>query len=117
MAKFADSRTGRGVTASNATIGRAAAEILGKESLTGRTVCTARWILAKLGLAVELERGRYLSTDERIAAAEHHGGVQLRAGSTWNLVLPKHRCAETFVLPPRGPRGSSTSSGSNSPKR
>src|SRR5699024_6198217 len=33
------------------------------------------------------------------------------------LVLPKHRCAETFVLPPRGPRGSSTSSGSNSPKR
>jgi len=117
MARFADSSTGRGVTASNGTIGRVAAEILGKASLSGRTVCTARWILAKLGLAVELERGRYLSADERIAAAEHHGGVQLRAGSTWSLILPRHRGMGIFVLPPRGHRGSKTPSRNNSPKR
>lgn len=116
MASFADIPTGRGVTASNGTLGRVAAAILGKDSLSGRTVCTARWILSKLGLALELERGRYLSADERIAAAEHHGGVQLRAGSTWSLILPRHRGRGIFVLPPRGPRGSSTPSVNNSPK-
>lgn len=119
LARFADSRTGRSVTASAATIAAIAAKLLGRESLTPRTIYTARTILAKLGYAVEVMRGRHLTTAERLAASEHHGGCQTRAASTWALTVPRPRTADqtVFHLPSFSTLSSSSTGSSGSPKR
>lgn len=119
MARFADSRTGRSVTASAATIAAIAAKLLGRASLTPRTVYTARTILAELGYAVEIVRGRYLTGAERLAAAEHHGGRQTRAASTWALTMPRKQAeAQTvFHLPSRTSLSGLSTGSSGSPKR
>ena len=71
-AHFADSSTGRGVTASNATIGRVAAELAGRaRPYCHDVVLKARAVLAALELAVEVARGRYLTAEERFQAAVH----------------------------------------------
>ena len=81
-ASFADSSTGRQITASNASIAE-------KARCTVPTVKRARWVLSDIGLAVEMVRGRHLSTIERAAARAHHRGFQRTAGSVWALTLPR----------------------------
>lgn len=117
MARFADSKTGRSVTASAGTIAARAAELLGRASLSSRTVFTARRILSQLGYAVEVARGRYLTSEERLAAAEHHGGVQDRAASTWALTSPRPVAKEIFHLPSCSSLSENLSGRSGSPKR
>lgn len=82
MASFADLRTGRRVTASR--------EVLAERAGVSLTVLKrARRILAELGLAREMVRGRFLRTLEQWAAEAHHGRKQVKATSVWALVSPK----------------------------
>jgi hypothetical protein len=80
-AGLAESRTGRGVTASRTTIASRAGV---SESVVKR----ARRVLTALGVAVELVRGRYLTAVEAMAAEAHHGRRQIRAASVWALCSP-----------------------------
>lgn len=115
-AHFADSRTGRGVTASNRTIAQLAARLGGRAKDFCPDVVTAtRAVLAELELAVEVAQGRYLTESERLQAAVHHDGVQLRAASTWALTTPRRWYAKSD-LPRRGSTGSETPRRNNSPK-
>jgi len=114
-AHYADSRNGRGVTASNRTLGALAAARTGRRRAWSHdVVANARAVLAALGLAVEVVRGRYLDAGERTAAALHHGGSQLRAASTWALVIPR-RLQQKSSLPRRGSTGSKTPRRNGSP--
>lgn len=114
-AHFADSSTGRGVTASNATIGRVAAELAGRaRPYCHDVVLKARAVLAALELAVEVARGRYLTVEERFQAAVHHDGVQIRAASTWALTTPR-RWYTKSSLPRSGSTGSKTPRKKRSP--
>lgn len=107
-AQLADSSTGRGVTASNETIGRIAAELAGRaKPFCHDSVSDARAVLAELELALEVARGRYLTVEERFQAAVHHEGVQIRAASTWALTTPRRWYTKSY-LPRRGPTGSET---------
>lgn len=107
-ARLADADTGRRVTASNATIGRIAAELADRSRpFCHDVVSNARAVLAELELAVEVARGRYLTVEERFQAAVHHDGVQIRAASTWALTTPR-RWYMISYLPRRGPTGSKT---------
>lgn len=116
-ADFADSRTGRHLTASNATIGARAAKLVGRAKAWCDDVVTrTRSVLKQLGLAVEVVRGRYLSAAERLAAAVHHDGVQLRAASTWALTSSR-RWQVKSDLPRRGSTGSKTPRSRTSPTR
>lgn len=117
-AALADSQTGRSLTASTATIGRRAAQIVGRpKPFAGDTVTRCRRILACLGMAVECARGRYLTIAERQAATIHHGGLQHRAASVWALISPKHIVTTCSDLPRRGHPSISPSSSKSSPKR
>lgn len=114
-AAFADPLTGRHLTASNKTIAAHAAKLAGRARPWSPDVVTnTRKVLAALGLAVEVARGRYLTARERLAAAVHHDGVQRRAASTWALTLVR-RWQSKSSLPRRGPTGSKTPRRSNSP--
>ena len=107
-ARLADADTGRRVTASNATIGRIAAELADRSRpFCHDVVSNARAVLAELELAVEVARGRYLTVEERFQAAVHHDGVQIRAASTWALTTPRRWYTKSY-LPRRGPTGSKT---------
>ena len=81
-AHFAESRTGRGVTAARSTIAARA-------KVSASTVNRARRILIDLKMGVEHARGRNLRTIEFLAAEAHHGGQQHRAASTWALSSPQ----------------------------
>lgn len=107
-ADFADSSTGRHLTASNATIAARAADLAGRpRPWSHDVVANTRFVLEALGLAVEIVRGRYLTATERLAAAVHHDGVQLRAASTWALMLVRRWQVKSY-LPRRGSTGSKT---------
>ncbi|WP_194838517.1 hypothetical protein [Nocardia sp. XZ_19_369] len=86
MSLLASSDTGRDVTASNYRLARNA-------GVSERVVSRARRVLSDLGLAVEVERGRLLSAQERAAAKAHHGGYQARAASVWYLTTPRESAA------------------------
>lgn len=102
LAEFADSATGRNVAASNRRIGALAARKIGRaEAFSHDTAGVARRVLAELGLAVEVARGRHLSKAERLLANEHHGGNQTRAASVWALISPREPDARPY-LPSRG---------------
>lgn len=90
-AHFAESHTGRGVSAAKSTI---AARAKVSESSVNR----ARRVLIALGMGIEHVRGRNLRTLEFLAADAHHGGQQHRAASTWSLSSPRTVVATT---PPR----------------
>ncbi|MHA4854734.1 Rep protein [Rhodococcus sp. MSC1_016] len=90
-ARFADSATGRGVTASRQLIAHHAGVSL---SVVNR----ARRVLKQLHMGVELERGRTLRTHEYMAAELHHGGQQHQAASVWALSSPRNVVEST---PPR----------------
>ena len=77
-AAYADEATGRSLTAARATL----AEYAG---ISTDVLDRARQILRRIGAAVELVRGRYLTISERIEASLLHGGKQLRAASVWTL--------------------------------
>lgn len=80
-AGLAETRTGRGVTAARTTIAQRA-------GVSDTVVKRARRVLTTLGVAVELVRGRYLTTLEAMAAEAHHGRRQIRAASVWALSSP-----------------------------
>lgn len=90
-ASLAEGKTGRGVTASRERIA-----IRAGVSVT--VVKRARRVLGALGMAVEQERGRYLTTFESMAAEAHHGHRQFRAASVWALISP--RAAVTTITAP-----------------
>ena len=116
-AAFADSKTGRGVSASNQTLGAwAAAKARRARPWKRDVVSKARKCLSAAGLAVEVARGRYLTAEERLAASVHHDGVQIRAASVWALVLPRRWAVKSY-LPRRGPTGSKPPRRYTSPKR
>lgn len=77
-AAYADESTGRSLTAARDTL----AEYAG---ISTDVLDRARQILRRIGAAVELVRGRYLTIAERIEASLTHGGKQLRAASVWAL--------------------------------
>ncbi|OYD61085.1 hypothetical protein BDB13_6023 [Rhodococcus sp. OK302] len=81
-AHFAESHTGRGVTAAKSTI---AARAKVSESAVNR----ARRVLIDLEMGIEHVRGRNLKTLEFLAAEAHHGGQQHRAASSWSLSSPR----------------------------
>ncbi len=87
-AHFAESHTGRGVSAAKSTI---AARAKVSESSVNR----ARRVLIALGMGIEHVRGRNLKTLEFLAAEAHHGGQQHRAASTWSLSSPRTIVATT----------------------
>ncbi|MBX9151946.1 replication protein [Rhodococcus qingshengii] len=90
-ASLAEGKTGRGVTASRETIANRA-------GVSVTVVKRARRVLGALGMAVEQERGRYLTTFESMAAEAHHGHRQFRAASVWALISP--RGAVTTITAP-----------------
>ena len=81
-ARFADSTTGRGITAAVATIGRVAGV---SESVVQR----ARRVRRDLGMGHEVVLGRQLQSREFMAAELHHGGHQRGAASGWALPSPR----------------------------
>ncbi len=82
MARSADHRTGRRVTASR--------ELLADRAGVSITVLKrARRVLSGLGMAQEMVRGRLLRTIERWAAEAHHGRRQTKATSVWALISPR----------------------------
>lgn len=88
---FAEGKTGRGVTASRERIANRA-------GVSVSVVKRARRVLGALGMAVEQERGRYLTKLESMAAEAHHGHRQFRAASVWALISP--RAAVQALAPP-----------------
>ncbi|MCE4265362.1 hypothetical protein [Rhodococcus globerulus] len=88
---LAEGRTGRGVTASRERIANRA-------GVSISVVKRARRVLGALGMAVEQERGRYLTKLESMAAEAHHGHRQFRAASVWALISP--RAAVTTITAP-----------------
>lgn len=81
-ARFAETRTGRGVTASKARIAEHA-------GASASTIMRSRRVLKTLAMGIEHIRGRTLTTSEYMAAEAHHGGRQHKAASTWSLSSPK----------------------------
>ncbi|MGG7104843.1 hypothetical protein [Rhodococcus sp. 24CO] len=90
-ASLAEGKTGRGVTASRERIANRA-------GVSVTVVKRARRVLGALGMAVEQERGRYLTKIESMAAEAHHGHRQFRAASVWALISP--RAAVTTITAP-----------------
>lgn len=86
-ARTADHATGRNVCTSNKTV----ADILG---CCPRTVQRARGVINRLGFAIVVDRGRYLTRDERTAAFEIHGRRQVRCASERALIMPKPMTSE-----------------------
>lgn len=82
MSEAADHLTGRHSALSRSSIAQRA-------HCSIRSVAYARCTLERLGLAVEVVRGRHLTRIERIAALTHHGRRQIRAASTWALTLTR----------------------------
>ncbi len=80
--------------------------------MSAKTVQRARTLLERLGLAVTVWAGRYLTVRERAAARARHGASQLRAASTRALISPKQAVAlvpvENVQLPRRGHRAPTT---------
>lgn len=89
MARSADTRTGRRVTASR--------EFLANRAGVSISVLKrARRVLSELGMAREMVRGRLLRTIEQWAAEAHHGRRQTKATSVWALVSPRSVAAQDF---------------------
>lgn len=115
-ATAADHRTGRNVSTAHATV---AARAGLSETAVGR----ARAVLRDLGFSVTVVEGRYLTTAEREAARQHHGGEQRRCASVRDLTMPRHHfrgprtCGPTDYLPRRGSGPLSVQGSSGSPTR
>jgi hypothetical protein len=77
----ADHRTGRSVATSHHTVAI-------RTRLSAGTVQKARRVLSRAGFMHTVAPGRYLTSQERVEAQNHHGGRQIRAASTRALSLP-----------------------------
>jgi hypothetical protein len=109
--EVADKLTGRGVATANETV----ALQLG---VCAKTVQRARTLLERLGFAVTIVEGRYLTRSERQAARSVHGGNQLRAASLRALTIPKPSVdVRNVQLPRRGEAFKSSSVKTLEPKR
>lgn len=82
-ANHADGITGRGVTASRATI-------ITETKMSDTADKRARRVLRDLALLADGAIGRTLTTAEYLAATLHHGASQSRAASTLHLTTPPH---------------------------
>ena len=113
-AAVADAATGRNVTTAHDTV---AAQL----GMSAKTVQRARTLLERLGLAVTVWAGRYLTALERAAARARRGVTQLRAASTRALISPKQAVAlvpvENVQLPRRGQPTPTTHHSKRSPTR
>lgn len=107
-ARAADSRTGRHVATSHATV----AALLGCST---KTVQRARLLVEAVGYATTVTEGRYLTTTERAAARLVHGGDQRRMASERALTVP--RPSSDVHLPRRGAVSALPKSRSGLPKR
>ncbi|MEU7631678.1 hypothetical protein AB0C34_17070 [Nocardia sp. NPDC049220] len=94
MAAGAETRTGRRLTASIATLAA-------RSGFSDSTVERARAVVLKLGFAVDMATGRHLYTHERAAARAHHGGYQAVAASVWHLTIPRATAPADKPLAPR----------------
>lgn len=85
-AKTADSSTGRNVMTSHATVSRRllASGVKASSSVVKR----ARQVVERLGLAVTVAEGRYLSSQER-TEKRNEGKNQWRIASTRHLLVPR----------------------------
>ncbi|WP_067475038.1 hypothetical protein [Nocardia amamiensis] len=98
VASFANLHTGRGITASQATMAE-------RCPYSDKTIRKILYVLRDLGLAKPMETGRPLSRIEIEAARAHHGGFQAYAASVWHLTVlrplatPEH--PTTHPLTPR----------------
>lgn len=115
--KAADQATGRGVATAHETV---AAQL----GMSAKTVQRVRRLIERLGLAVTVVEGRYLTTAERAAATARHGGRQDRAASTRALIMPREvgmvadrRPVENVHLPSPGRVKSSSPVRKYSPTR
>lgn len=109
MARFAEQRTGRRVTASRTTLAE-------RTGLSISVIQRARRVLSALHVAKEMARGRFLRTIELWAAEAHHGGRQTRAASVWALTSPKsilEQLTSTTTSPEAGPNPHSAQSAPN----
>ncbi|MGY5210001.1 hypothetical protein [Nocardia gipuzkoensis] len=94
IASFADQHTGRGITASQATMAQ-------RCPYTDKTIRKVLYVLRDLGLAKPMETGRRLSRIEIAAARAHHGGFQAYAASVWHLTVQRPAAAAERPLTPR----------------
>lgn len=95
-AEAADSRTGRGVSTAHETV----ANTIG---CSPKTVQRARTLMQRLGFAVAVVAGRYLTTRERTDATAVHGQSQIKAASVRALTVPDHiTSVENVQLPRQG---------------
>lgn len=111
-AGYADSGTGRTVTA-------AVASIATRAGVSTSVVNRTRRVLVALKLAREVVGGRHLRADERVAAKASHGGRQISAASVWALSTPIGASAQIKQrdsLPSPRRVSSSSSVRKNSPK-
>jgi len=81
-AATANRHTGRNIATSHDTLART----VGRAKITARR---ARALMEALGCLVTIRTGRYLLALERLEAADHHGGQQLRAASLRALNMPE----------------------------
>lgn len=113
LASFADTATGRNVTAANETLGQRAADLcathitrggtwrgrrtdhLSRRTLTDHVSCMVA-ALTKAGWLIERARGRHLTRLERAVAWVRHHLHQTRAGSVRDLIVP----TPDRVIPP-----------------
>ncbi len=105
-AAAADSRTGHHVATAHATVAR----LLG---CSPKTVQRARMLIEQLGFSATVTPGRYLTSQERAAAHQTHGGDQRRMASERALTTPPSD--QNVHLPSGCSVGSSLTSRSDSP--
>ncbi|MDV6309986.1 hypothetical protein [Gordonia amicalis] len=85
-AHYAETRTGRHMTASLRTLAS-------KAGLSLDQIKDGRRVLRTLGLLVDVAYGQRLTGIEIMAARAHHGGTQLRVASQISLTMPKNAVA------------------------
>lgn len=96
-AATADSRTGRNVRTSHATVAK-------RLGCSPRTVRRCRALIEAMGYARTTQRGRYLTNAEREASYQARGRWQLRMASERALIIPRKpiQSSEKGHLPRRG---------------
>lgn len=101
LADFFDP-TGRGCTASTATIAERAITRHGATvslSTARRALRTLTTALDELGFLVLVAAGRRLTALEQLAARAHHGGHQTHAANRWDATLPAYARPSTPEVP------------------
>lgn len=92
-AHYAETRTGRYMTASLKTLAS-------KAGLSLDQIKDGRRVLRTLGLLVDVAYGQRLTGIEIMAARAHHGGTQLRVASQISLTMPKDAVAAITAAEP-----------------